>query len=520
MKGLGPRAYNILFHTHTVSGIAIGAVLFVIFLAGALSLYKQEIYQWEDPAARIPVVNSINFERLFIRLDSVKKGFKDADELHVRMPSEARPVYTVYAPVRDTSGSTYASFTYNPVTDNITELFKGDGSTTGETLYRLHFLDQVPWYIGRYIAGFVSLFFAFAVITGLLIHWKNIVTKFYAFSIKKITKQFWTNAHTVFGVIGLPFQLMYAITGAFYLLSIFILAPSVLVLFKGDQEKLITQLYPPEAFHQHNPDSKITKHIPIAAGLRKIRQDHAGYSVSYLEIINPGKENASLGADLVSKTLFNNDGLVVLDLHSGTYKLRIKPGDKTYIQAVLQGISKLHFASFGGWLLKALYFVLSLFTCFVIISGVLMWKAARNKPPYTDRQRRFHHRVTMVYLAACFSLFPATALLFIGEQVMPAGSGHARYVNTLFFLGWLLLAVTGYLLKTEKRIAAYSLLSGGILAVIVPLANGLATGYWFWKSFRYNAYVFTTDIIWLITGITALILFNSLQKSPLQEGKS
>lgn len=508
MKGLGTRAYNILFHTHTVSGIVISAVLFIIFFAGALSLYKQEIYQWEDPAARIPVVNNIDFERLILRMDSVKAGVKKADEVRVRMPSEAHPVYTVYTPVEDSSGTEYATFVYNPVTHNITELFKDDGTTTGETLYRLHFLDQVPWYIGRYIAGFVSLFFAFAVITGLLIHWKNIITKFYAFSFKKITKQFWTNTHTVFGIIGLPFQLMYAITGAFYLLSIFILAPAVLISFKGDQQKLITKLYPPEAFHGHNEhqEFKEAAHMPVAAGIQKIRGDYPGYNISFLEIINPGKENASLGADLVNSNAFNKDGMAVLDLHTGRYKLEIKPGEKTYVQSILGGISKVHFATFGGWLLKALYFVLALFTCFVIISGVLMWKAARNKPAYTDRQRRFHHRVTMIYLAACFSLFPATALLFISEQLIPGGSGHARNVNTLFFLGWLLFAIIGYFLKTEKRVALYCLLLGGVLACSVPFANGIVTGDWFWKTAVSLPYVFTTDIVWLITGLLSLVL--------------
>ena len=281
MKGLGPRAYNILFHTHTVSGIVISAVLFVIFFAGAISLYKQEIYQWEDPTARIAVIDNINYERMITRLDSIKTGVKEADEVRVVLPTNKRPVYTIYAPVADKSEGEFATFIYNPYTDYVTELFNGDGngSTTGDTLYRLHFLDQVPWYIGRYIAGFVSLFFAFAVIAGVLIHWRNIVPKFYAFSFKQVRKQFWTNAHTVFGIIGLPFQLMYAITGAFYMLSVFILAPAVVILFKGDQE-LVTMIFPTEAFHEHESDVHSSDLMPIGKGLQQIRQDYPG--ISYL----------------------------------------------------------------------------------------------------------------------------------------------------------------------------------------------------------------------------------------------
>jgi len=511
MKGLGPRAYNILFHTHTVSGITISAVLFVLFFAGAIALFKQEIYQWEAPAARISVKNNIDYERMIYRLDSIRTGIHKADEIRVVLPVTARPVYTVYAPVNGASGMEYATFIYNPQSDQITELFRGDGTTTGDTLYRLHFLDQVPWYIGRYIAGFVSLFFAFAVISGLLIHWKNIVSKFYAFSFKQVRKQFWTNAHTVFGVIGLPFQLMYAITGAFYLLSVFILAPAVITLFKGDQQKLITKIYPAEAFHQHGEHMQ-TGHWPVAQGVAKIRKDHPGYRISYLEIINPGKENAALGCDLIDDKAFNRNGTIVLDLHTGRYKLQLRPGTKNYAQSLLEGISKVHFATFGGILLKILYFLLAMISCFVIISGVLMWKEARNKASYTWRQRRFHHRVTIVYLSVCFSLFPATALLFIAEHLVPLTTGHARMVNMLFFSGWLLFALTLCFFKKEKHITAFCLLTGGILALAVPLANGLSTGDWLWHTAGSYPYVFYTDIVWLFTGILSLLLFSRLKK--------
>lgn len=512
MKGLGTRAYNILFHTHTVSGIVISVVLFIIFFAGAVSLYKQEFYQWEDPAARISVIKDIDYERMILRLDSIKPGAKDADEIRVKLPSEERPVYTVYIPIESADGVQYATFVYNPHNDVVNELFNGDGTTIGDTLYRLHFLDQVPLYIGRYIAGFVSLFFAFAIITGLLIHWKNIVSKFYAFSFKKVKKQFSTNAHTVFGMIGLPFQLMYAITGTFYMLSIVVLAPAVVVLFKGNQQELVSRIYPPEAFHEHGKKIHAVNHLPIAKGLQKIRSDHQGYGVTYLEIINPGKERASLGADLINSTSFNQDGTVVLDLISGKYKLEIKPGQKNYAQSVLQGISKIHFGNYGGWLLKALYFVLSIFTCFVIISGVLIWKEARNKPAYTDRQRLFHHRVTILYLSVCCSLFPATALLFSAEQLIAMGAGHAFKVNAWFFLSWLLFTIIGCLLKTEKHIVRYCLLLGGMLACCIPLVNGFSTHHWLWRSFSIHPYVFATDIVWLITGLFTLGLSFMMRK--------
>ena len=54
----------------------------------------------------------------------------------------------------------------------------------GETLYRLHYFRQLVPSVGIYIAGLVAFFFLFAIVTGILTHWKNIVTKFYAFTTK------------------------------------------------------------------------------------------------------------------------------------------------------------------------------------------------------------------------------------------------------------------------------------------------------------------------------------------------
>ncbi|WP_437918670.1 PepSY-associated TM helix domain-containing protein [Sphingobacterium sp. LRF_L2] len=513
MKRLSARHFNILFHTHTVSGIVISAVLYIIFFAGAIALYKQELYQWEDPDARIENAEEIDYEELMLRLVATTSPETEIHELRVVLPTLEKPIYTFY--LSDEVGG-YKTYGYNAKTDKLWDMDAGEISTTGETLYRLHFLDQIPWYIGRYIAGFVSLFFAFAVITGLLIHWRNIRTKFFAFSFKDLRKQFWTNAHTVFGVIGLPFQLMYAITGAFYLLSVFILAPAVFVLFGGDQDKLVTMIYPPEAFHAHEDEAIQAKNIPIQKILDNVHMEYPQCDVSYLEIINPGHDNAVLTIDLVNRTSFNADGLIVADLSTGAYKLHLPPGEKNYQQSLLQGISKIHFASFGGWMLKMIYFLLAMFTCFVIISGVMMWKEARNKPSYTDRQRRFHHRVTMVYLAVCLALYPATALLFSAEQWIPRGTMHVHKVNSIFFLSWLFIAVFCYFLRNERQIFITCLLLGGFSALLVPLSNGWNTGDWLWLSALEHPYVSMVDSSWLLTGIFSLFsVFYTLRRKDV-----
>lgn len=60
------------------------------------------------------------------------------------------------------------------------------------------------------------------------------MTKFYAFIKEGKWKIIWTNAHTALGVIGLPFQVMYAVTGAFFGILGFMLAPSIFFVRDGE----------------------------------------------------------------------------------------------------------------------------------------------------------------------------------------------------------------------------------------------------------------------------------------------
>src|SRR5690606_2361489 len=90
-----------------------------------------------------------------------------------------------------------------------------DSYTLGEFLYRLHFLAQIPYPFGYYLSGLIAFFFLFAIITGVIVHWKKIASNFYVFRPMTKLKTIWTDAHTALGILGLPFQFVYAVTGAF-----------------------------------------------------------------------------------------------------------------------------------------------------------------------------------------------------------------------------------------------------------------------------------------------------------------
>ncbi|MEM8970175.1 MAG: PepSY-associated TM helix domain-containing protein, partial [Bacteroidota bacterium] len=196
------------------------------------------------------------------------------------------------------------------------------------------------------------------------------------------------------------------------------------------------------------------------------------------------------------------------------------PEERTYSYSVINFITKLHFGSFGGMTLRIIYFVLSLITCFMIISGVLIWRTARDNNKYTFKQKLFHHRVTKWYLAICLSMFPAFALIFLANKLVPMDLiGRANWVNGIFFIGWLLLTLVGLRWKNYAQLNRNYLFLGGILSLGIPLANGIVTGDWFWQVWNTFPRVAYVDVFWLGASLVSLYLVGWVLNVPNHSDK-
>ncbi|MEM7110275.1 MAG: PepSY-associated TM helix domain-containing protein, partial [Bacteroidota bacterium] len=386
-------------------------------------------------------------------------------------------------------------------------------TTVNNTIYYLHYFRQIP-VIGIYLAGFVALFFLFAIVTGLLIHWQNLLTKFYAFIKEGKWKTIWTNAHTVLGVIGLPFQLIYAITGAFFGLLILILLPAATLLYEGDQEKLVNKVNPAAAL-KVDKDAPYYDHYKLTDVAAEIRQEYPGFEIGSIQLQNYGKEDALAFWNITDHQGILSDGSLAMRLKDGKIleAYSLVPNQRNYSYSVINFITKLHFANFGGYTMKIIYFVLAMITCFMIISGVLIWRTARDHSKYTYRQRLFHHRVTKIYLAICLSMFPAFAIIFLANKLVPIDlEGRVDLVNQIFFLGWLGLTILGSFWNNYSKQNRNYLLIGGVLALAVPMANGLVTGDWFWQVLQTLPRVAGVDLFWLFAGATAIVLVTTVLK--------
>ena len=398
------RNYNVFFHLHTVSGITITVGLFIIFFGGAFTLFRQEIGEWETGKfEQVSVVTSksgkIDYSRI---MDSV--------EQHV--PSlYGRNIY-VYSEGTSEEQSVYISASDDPKTDSLGKIayefevnpkeyvLKNHDSSfsLGELLYLLHFYYQLDR-IGYYISGFVALFFFLAIVTGILVHWKKIKSNFFVFRPKQKLKTVWTDAHTALGVIGLPFQFLYALTGSMFGLGIIVAGSNALWIYNGDTEKMYD-----DVIRESKADTLGAKQAYLVDYNKMVSETSkkwTDFKVDRLHLKFYGSKTMSVevsGSEHI-KERFLGQGSILFSAETGKVTQVHKPGEMGYYDDIWSSVRRLHYAQFGEigtlstYFLKTVYFLMAFLTCFVIISGVLIWMEARNKKNITEKKRKYNEGV-------------------------------------------------------------------------------------------------------------------------------
>lgn len=505
------RNYNIYFHTHTISGIIITAVLFIIFFAGSMSFFKNEISAWQKNAPNdIEAKRNLDYNNL---LDTVGNRYNlYGREVSLYMPAHSSKIGVYVSESKDTvNNKAQGGFFYlNPKTFETTQY--EDSYDLGEFLYRLHFLAQVNqianfgFPLGYYIAGGVAFIFLFALLTGILVHWQKIVSNFYIFRPWEKLKTLWTDLHTALGVITFPFLFVFAVTGAYFLISYPLFTqPTVALQYGGNQDSLNTDL----GYGSHDLALKqpTAQKPDLNYYVDSANKKWEGAIVNHVEVLNYGDSSMQvhIGGLMPPTKKFTSSGELVFDVTSGKIiKEKDPKAPSTYAQVADNALYVLHFGDYGGYATKILYFLLGICSCIVIISGVLIWLVARDKNNVPPKKRKFNMWLSRVYLSMCLGMFPVTAAAFIAVKLNP--SGGQNYIYSFYFWSWLAVTIAFLFQKDIYKICRDSLLAGAIIGAFIPIVNGIVTGNWLWVSYANHYHdIMLIDTFWMLVSICTLV---------------
>lgn len=544
------RKYNIYFNTHTVSGIIICAVLYVMFFAGSFSFFKDEITAWQNNDSYVSrgapeldikhLLDSLSGHHVLTGRDFDFTLQRHYSGVYVAMSAShdtiikkqtAEKKLQAEAKKKDTQGKRRnrgrggdddsAFFTYD--LRNLKETDYASSYTMGEFLYRLHFLAQLnqvfPFRIGvpfgYLLAGVVSFIFLFALITGLLLHWNKIASNFFTFRPWGKWKSIWTDLHTVLGVIGFPFQLVFALTGIILIFNSFLIIPYTSIFYKGDSESLFKDLeFGIKARYEYSYQTLNTP-FDINDLVQQTQNKWKNSDISTLSIRNYGDENMHVIIQAKPHTDVQMNGLGELTYRVRDHKIiaeRAPDASPSYVSTLKGSIYHLHFGDFGGRPVRVMYFVLGLLGCVVINSGVMIWLVARDKKSVPQAKRKFNFWTANVYIASSMSMLPVTAFTMIALLFLQK-PGQSEIYHWYFYT-WLALSVYFLARRDLALVNRQSTLLSAVLCLLLPIMDGVKRNNWLWTTYSAGAFdILFIDLLFLILSIVSgIIYWKMLQK--------
>lgn len=385
-------------HAHSWLGLIISGLLFVVFFCGSIAIYRDEISQW----AVQPHYTFAEGEHKPLS-DIMAKAIEDEnfdakEHLTLVLPSAQKPYYSAYVDVVHQPGEHDAiSYIIDPVSgeklNHVSQFFLAD------FIYKLHY--DLNFEAGTYIIGIVTLFFFFALMSGILIHAKKLIGNFFKYRTEQNKRSKLLDMHNVIGVMTLPFTLMYAISGLIFNLVIIYQIAFALVLYKGDQQALLDDA----GYIAIKPvwQDKPWQSPPIDKVFNDIAsREH--YQASYVRMYNYGDDSAVLHVGGTMAEQLGGQFEVTTELSTLKETMVNDPIDSNMVRKGLQVVANLHFGNYADYDLRLLYFIMGISVCVLIVAGNLLWIDK------TFRQRTGSPRE--IKIASSYTLVSTAGIIF------------------------------------------------------------------------------------------------------------
>ncbi|PMS15174.1 hypothetical protein C0Z18_28045 [Trinickia dabaoshanensis] len=448
---------------HTWSGIVAGFALFIAFLAGALTMFEDEIGRWERPQARHVQPSMDDVDRLAAAVLTAHP--LAATRFGIVWPSAAMPDPTAYwfergrwhfaaLDRRDASGRGAPS------------LMPLDTPRLASFVNQLHYALALPPF-GTYLMGAVSIAFGFAMLSGLVVHWPRMAKDIFALRPGKNRKRFWQDAHNALGLFALPYYAMVAVTGGFMCLAT-VIAFAFNIAFGHQFAAALPAMWSPNALaapaEQARSDSAPLSAAQLLAAARREVPDLEPEWITFVDYGAP-KGTAELWGN-VPRAL-GTRGAVTLRLNSGIVTGGQYAGARDANHAVGSAVYGLHFGTYGGLALRCVYFVLGLCGAAMVFTGNLMWLEARRKR-HMAVQPLAARNVARATVGVCIGTCVGLAVAFAGARCLP-GIGANRVFGIVLAASLVHCAWRAPVLAARDLLIVASVACAGIVLADVAL---------------------------------------------------
>lgn len=468
---MNKQSLSALTNAHAWVGLVISTVLFIVFLCGAFTLYRDNIIAWERDT-----IYPQAYPQELASLDTVVNNIAtqyDIDQHHsfsIRLPKEHAPHYEVYFAEEDQDGN---EIDHNLIVSSQSGEILGDGSrfTYGDFLYKLH-VNLGFKGPGTYFVGVVTLFFFVAILSGVVIHWRKIINNFFKYR-KDGKRDKWLDAHNLIGVMGLPFHIMYAFTGLVFNLVIVYQVAYAVILYQGDQNALLK-----DAGVIIEAEQELTQPMAMK-GLDKLlikaNQELGSADISFVRLENFADQLATVTFRAKDPNYFSLRKEIKFALYDGEVLYKTLDNYDNDLRGGLDVVANLHFGNFAGYGLKLVFFLLGIGTCYIILSGNLLWleKRVNNK-----RQSQLGlHLVRAMTSGVFLGAMLATALGFASARLLPDTiANRAALIENIWYATLAIALLLAFFTKKQTQFSVLLLKATSAVMLLIPVLDWLIVG--------------------------------------------
>lgn len=457
---------------HTWCGLLLGWVLFAIFLTGTLAVFDKEISWWMQPELvdrAQPASEAANLAQRWLATHHPGES-----NWNISLPSERSPALGVSVGERRRGGE--GTTHLDPLTGDVLEPRETVG---GGFFFRFHFTLNLPRLLGVWVVGFAAMAMLVALISGIIIH-KKIFKEFFTFRPAKGQRS-WLDAHNASAVLLLPFHLMITYTGLVIFFLIYMPA-AVDALYDGDRQAYFSEAQPAlTAMRSGNGERTrpaLAPEAPLAPLGELVARAEAQFGpgmVGSLAVTHPGRANAEVTVRPVLGhriELTKGDGIVFNGVTGNMIREPEASRTSQLIQRVMAG---LHFAQFGGYPMRWLYFLCGLISSGMIATGLVLYTVKQRKQAKSNLA--FLKLVESLNISVIAGLSLACIALLWANRLLPAGLEERQgWELRLFFTVWALSWLHGWF-RRPMQAWREQLYLAGLLALGLPLLELATIGF-------------------------------------------
>ena len=466
---------------HTWTGLLVGWLLLLIFMAGTASYYREEISRWMRPELPRSTVSAD--QAAANALAFLQHKAPQAESWNVSLPDTRNPAMRTFwrnpesmvkPPAegekrRRRGGGRFGDATLDA---NSGQEVSARETRGGDFFYRLHFdLHYIPVIWARYIVGFCAMFMLVAIISGVITH-KKIFKDFFTFRPQKGLRS-WLDFHNVSAVMALPYHAMITYTGIVTLMFLY-LPWGVKSAYPNDEDAFFSEAFARMA-EVESPAQGTAVPVPIQQLMDSARKQWNGADIAGFTVYRPGAANAVVDIQQRDgKRPSIDTPSLRYDAVSGQL-LEASPGagGATQTRGVMYG---LHLARFADWGLRALFFLSGLIGCLMVASGVVLW-AVKERPKHAKSGKiGFGLRlVDALNIGAVAGLPIAFAAYFWGNRLLPVQLAERSAAEAnVFFWAWGAALLAAFVWP-KRMMWAWQLYVGAALFALIPLLNASTT---------------------------------------------